>query len=49
MVLELFSGRGDISFDFYISFCRVKVVDFIELYMFLGICFLVKEKKCEDN
>lgn len=49
VVLEFFNGRGDVSFDLYISLWRVVVVDFIELYMLFGIWFLVKESESLDN
>ena len=49
VVSELLSGRGDISFDLYISSRRANVVDFTEPYMPSGIRLLAKEKKREDN
>lgn len=49
VVAELLSGRGDASFDLYISSRRATVVDFTEPYMPSGIKLLVKESEREDN
>ncbi|PFX22265.1 Glutamate receptor ionotropic, NMDA 1 [Stylophora pistillata] len=49
VVSELLIGRGDISFDLYISSRRADVVDFTEPYMPSGIRLLAKDKKREDN
>lgn len=49
VVSELLSGRGDASFDLYISSRRATVLDFTEPYMPSGIRLLVKEKEREDN
>ena len=49
VVSELISGRGDVSFDLYISSRRATVVDFTEPYMPSGIRLLVKESEREDN
>ena len=46
---ELLSGRGDASFDLYISSRRATVIDFTEPYMPSGIRLLAKEKEREDN
>lgn len=49
VVSELLSGRGDVSFDLYISSRRATVVEFTEPYMPSGIRLLVKESEREDN
>ena len=49
VVSELLNGRGDASFDLYISSRRATVVDFTEPYMPSGIRLLVKESEREDN
>ena len=49
VVLELMNGRGDASFDLYISSRRATVVDFTEPYMPSGIRLLVKEIEREDT
>ena len=49
VVSELLAGRGDASFDLYISSRRATVLDFTEPYMPSGIRLLVKESEREDN
>lgn len=49
VVSELLSGRGDASFDLYISSRRASVVEFSEPYMPSGIRLLAKESQNEDN
>lgn len=45
VVSELLTGRGDASFDLYISSRRATVLEFTEPYMPSGIRLLAKEKK----
>ncbi|XP_068670177.1 glutamate receptor ionotropic, NMDA 1-like [Montipora capricornis] len=49
VVSELLNGRGDVSFDLYISSRRAAVVDFTEPYMPSGIRLLAKERESLDN
>ena len=49
VVSELLNGRGDVSFDLYISSRRAAVVDFTEPYMPSGIRLLAKESESLDN
>ena len=49
VVAELLSGRGDVSFDLYISSRRATVVEFTEPYMPSGIRLLVKESEREES
>ena len=49
VVSELLEGRGDASFDLYISSRRSTVLDFTEPYVPSGIRLLVKEMERQDS